>query len=285
MTSDGSGQTLPGSSLVWDPASSSWRTSPSLFEPGFLTSSPTLPEAGSMRSGVVSRQPMLAPRTTATASGSWDGATTTNSLTWGTPTARQDSKSPEAALAAKQEMGREALTTLRTQVLAWATPTSRDDRGGTLTHTKGGSDLSSQAQTWPTPTVNGNNNRSELSDKAGDGLRTAALSWPTPKGRDERTHQGQGSRHDPDLGFAASRHPLTTSGDGEPGSEPVDLNPRFVEALMGVPQGWLTPSISVGTDSFRQWQQLHSSPSGPAPRRSRRATPSQPSLWSMHPES
>lgn len=36
-----------------------------------------------------------------------------------------------------------------------------------------------------------------------------------------------------------------------------DLSPRFVESLMGVPQGWLTPSHSVGTDSYRQWLHSH----------------------------
>jgi hypothetical protein len=50
----------------------------------------------------------------------------------------------------------------------------------------------------------------------------------------------------------------TTTPDGPTTSQRVDLNPRFVEALMGVPQNWLTPSTSVETDSFQRWQRLHS---------------------------
>lgn len=72
----------------------------------------------------------------------------TTSNSWGTPTARQDSKSPARALEAKQEFGRELLTTLRTQALSWATPT-----------------------------VMGNH--SVKGPKAGDGLMTMARDWPT----------------------------------------------------------------------------------------------------------
>lgn len=180
-------------------------------------------------------------------------------------------------------MGREALTTLRTQALTWATPTSHDMKGSGLHHTRGGSDLAGQAEVWPTPTVMGNH--SQPGSKAGAGLTTLARSWPTPKARDERTHQGQESRHDPDLASVASRHHPTTNEAGEPGSELVDLNPCFVAALMGVPLNWLTPSTSVGTDSFRQWQQQHSSNSAPGRKRSRRAERSQPSLFAIQDES
>lgn len=52
--------------------------------------------------------------------------------------------------------------------------------------------------------------------------------------------------------------PVTTPTDGSDGPPKVDLNPRFVEALMGVPPNWLTPCTSVATDSFHEWQQKHS---------------------------
>lgn len=50
----------------------------------------------------------------------------------------------------------------------------------------------------------------------------------------------------------------TTPTDGGTTSPPADLNPRFVEALMGVPPGWLTPCTSVETDSFQWWLHAHS---------------------------
>jgi hypothetical protein len=80
MTSDGSGQTLPGSLLTWDRATCSWRTSPDLFGPGSLTSSPTLPSSGSMRSGAVSPRPPLAPLI--------DGSGSGSGQPWATPRAR-----------------------------------------------------------------------------------------------------------------------------------------------------------------------------------------------------
>jgi hypothetical protein len=38
----------------------------------------------------------------------------------------------------------------------------------------------------------------------------------------------------------------------------VDLNLHFVEALMGLPKGWLTPCTSVEMDLYQQWLQQHS---------------------------
>jgi len=54
----------------------------------------------------------------------------------------------------------------------------------------------------------------------------------------------------------ASRHLPMTPTDGPNGPPRADLNPAFVEALMGLPPGWLTASISAETDS---------SPNAPAP--------------------
>jgi hypothetical protein len=44
------------------------------------------------------------------------------------------------------------------------------------------------------------------------------------------------------------------------------LNPRFIEALMGLPNGWLTPSTSAATDSSPNAPQKHyaNSPTGQA---------------------
>lgn len=67
----GSGRTSQGSSVTWDRPTSSWRTSPDLFGQGSLTSLPTLPRSGSMRSGVCSPQPTLVPLTGGKGFGSW----------------------------------------------------------------------------------------------------------------------------------------------------------------------------------------------------------------------
>lgn len=127
---------------------------------------------------------------------------------WGTPTARDEQRTPAAAAAKKASFGRTQITALTTQAKDWPTPTAHDAKGPDLPNRAGG-----------------------------DGLWSAA-----------RGHQDE-----------------TTTTDGPDGSPPADLNPRFVEALMGVPQGWLTPSTSVATASFLEWLAMHSSPSRGVP--------------------
>lgn len=194
-TSVGSGLPSDGSSVTWDPASCSWRTSPDLFGQGYLTSSPTLPASGSMRSGVCSLRPRWGHRTSANGSGSWPTPTATDCKASG-----NGQKAIEAG---------------------WA---------GTLTD-------------------------------------QAVRQWPTPTAHDHKDLGGppsQQERHSPGLATIAAhsgRQVETTTPDGPTGSQPVDLNPRFVEALMGVPPNWLTPSTSVETGSYRRWLQLHSSSS------------------------
>jgi hypothetical protein len=83
--------------------------------------------------------------------------------------------------------------------------------------------------------------------------------WPTPKAHDAKA-PGLRIRNSDSLTEASVRglQHETTPTDGPNGSPPADLNPRFVEALMGVPQGWLTPCTSVETASYLRWLRLHS---------------------------
>lgn len=180
-------------------------------------------------------------------------------------------------------MGREELSTLRTQALEWPTPTAMGNHS--VAGTKAGDGLTTVARTWPTPTTANAVGSTGGATRQSD-LRSEARSWPTPKARDIKTHQGQDSRNTPDLPSVASRHHPTTVTVGRNGSPLVDLNPCFVAALMGVPLNWLMPSHSVGTEQFRQWYELHSTSSSPAPKRSRRAPPwRQQSLFATHDES
>jgi hypothetical protein len=68
---DGSGLTLHGSSVTWNPDTSSWRTSQTLFATDFPKSSMTLPRSGSMRNGDVLQREPLAPLRNANGSGYW----------------------------------------------------------------------------------------------------------------------------------------------------------------------------------------------------------------------
>lgn len=172
-----------------------------------------------MRNGVCSQRPTLAPRTSERGSGSW-----------GTPVARDDQKTPEAHLAMKARMGggRTAITSLTVQAKAWPTPRA------------------SMAYT-------ADDSASSNPNSGGDGLVSTAKNWPTPTAHDA---EGQGF-DDTNLHNAGLQHATTTT-DGSTTSPPADLNPRFVEALMGVPPGWLTPCTSVETALYRRWLRLHS---------------------------
>ena len=81
---------------------------------------------------------------------------------------------------------------------------------------------------WPTPTVNGNHNRKGASPNSGDGLATAVKMFPTPASRDYRSPNSK---------------PYSERGGGKKGEQLPNfvggqLNPEWVEWLMGYPVGW-----------------------------------------------
>lgn len=106
----------------------------------------------------------------------------------------------------------------------------------------------SASRGWPTPTVCGNHNRKGASPTSGDGLVTAVRQWPTPTASQHNFSESPES-------FFARRGILKAkknNGNGAgtplavavkaPQGVPVqyegNLNPDWVEALMGFPPGW-----------------------------------------------
>jgi len=139
---------------------------------------------------------------------------------------------------------------------------------------------------WPTPSVKGNYNRKGASQRSGDGLETAVKTWPTPTARDYRSEKcskevaetrqahprGKSlawtvehgpqwptpSAHEARLGYQDRSDPtkrgtqesLTTVIVNRAGGRTEctgQLNPTWVEWLMGVPTGW-TELGSWGTE-------------------------------------
>jgi hypothetical protein len=109
------------------------------------------------------------------------------------------------------------------------------------------------AMLWPTPTgmdfkaSGGNPNTTgthgvTLTDRA-------VRMWPTPRAsegfRGTDPPHGDGGPSLRQVATASHHDPMTLT-DGPTG---MVLNPAFVGALMGLPNGWLTPSISAETDS------------------------------------
>ena len=92
---------------------------------------------------------------------------------------------------------------------------------------------------WPTPSVCGNYNRKGASKNSGNGLATAVLLWPTPTRREYFPPRF------PEKMKKTKRNPMTNSlGDavqhieGKDYKQTGQLNPAWVEWLMGYPIGW-----------------------------------------------
>ena len=170
---------------------------------------------------------------------------------------------------------------LSAQVKLWPTVKASDGHKCAGGHRGKADTLTSAVKLWPTPTVHGNNNRPGTSAKAGTGLTTAVKLWPTPcaiepeknlkhyktKAAQPRSEKGGG--HGPNLATAVKLYPTPKARDFRTGDNPDSrqarqkksgkyhspdlndvaapsgqLNPTWVEWLMGYPEGWteLSPS-------------------------------------------
>ena len=180
-----------------------------------------------MRNGVCSPQPPLVPLTSGNGSGSWP-----------TPRAvsapRSSAQGTAGPTLAEVALGRDGSK-------MWPTPRASMNENRTtkpapthgVTH---GATLAGTAALWPTP-------------QTADGHK---LSGQSPETAARKAAKGQqknllGAVH----ASTASRLHQTTPPDGLSTPVRADLNPRFVEALMGLPHGWLTSSISEATGSSR----------------------------------
>lgn len=159
----------------------------------------------------------------------------------------------------------------------WPTPQARDFRSGDAPDSprlarkmeQGWSlNLNDAVKLWPTPTLHGNYSSPKEGTKRGLGLSTAAKNWPTPRASDgEKGGPNQrGSKGDFNLPAAVHHWPTPNATDWKgpstrsPGKErPLcdddlptraggQLNPNWVEWLMGYPLGW-----TVLEDWATQW--------------------------------
>jgi hypothetical protein len=167
---------------------------------------------------------------------------------------------------------------------AWRTPAASDGEGGikNLNDPKYRDakcpqiKLRDHAGSWPTPkTITGGaNSKREERGAGGPDLQESAKNWPTPAARDYKGLGGAVIRKDgksrmSQLDCAAENfdlfhraRPASESGPRDPkksknGSESLpagrNLNPLFVEWLMGWPIGW-TGSDFAETEWSRWWR-------------------------------
>lgn len=226
-----------------DPDGSSWRTSQRCLLGGWERYSETWPRSGMTRSGTAFRLPVLAPLTDATESGSLPTPLATSYGTnqgggasrvgpirpsletmarknlWPTPRANDsekrgnfDSTNPRNGLPAAVKL----YPTPRTTGLDWGRNSRKAAKARGM---------------WPTPGASDEKNRcsnpamarKRLDSGKQIGLETAVHLWAAPNARDWKdTDPTQGNRQSPNLGTQVGGN----------------LNPTWVEWLMGFPLGW-----------------------------------------------
>jgi hypothetical protein len=219
-TRGGSGRSSIEPFAIYDPDSSSWRTSQTslLSETGqpSETFSGTWPRAGMTRSGIAFQRRPLVPHMNGIASSSWPTPRVIDSEQRGTPTGMPGTLASEvnrmwptpdagvfgltigldkhdqrmARLKAKHGNGNGAGTTLAVEVRRWPTPTASDAKASgvagypaTETH-HAGTTLTDAVVRWPTPTAADSDRSSETMMRGNPTLLGAARSWPTPTARD-----------------------------------------------------------------------------------------------------
>jgi len=208
-----------------------WRTPQlDLFSDlGSPTFSGTWPRSGSMRSGTASERPTSVRPTSGSGSSSWPTPKVSaqrnsrKALTQQhfSGVALEQAVELSAGIVPREVSSIDELSP-GAQAL-WPTPkASNGDKAGRPRENNWG-DLQAAALTWPTPTAKGNDNRAGASVKSSDGLGTA-VRWATPKSSDG---DGRGSAK----GNRGARRNLVDQ-------VPSALNPAWVEALMGYPDGW-----------------------------------------------
>jgi hypothetical protein len=171
---------------------------------------------------------------------------------WPTPVAQDDNKSPEAHLRMKARMKggpRHKITSLQVMAKAvqarmWPTPQANK----CTANTKALSDLVNADGTPWTPGRKPHDKRT--GKPVTTALADAVRMWPTPQSRDYRTGDAPGSRRQQRKQKQGWSQDLNDAVQGQ-------LNPKWVECLMGLPVGWTAidgplPSGASSTSGSRR---------------------------------
>ncbi len=230
----------------WDQSTSSLRTlQESLLEDRPEPWSESWPVSGTMRNGTCYRLPPLVPRTSVGGGGVWPTPTGSQARSEGMINQMRDLvDAGEMTVEQAELMIGGSLTPDR--MSDWQprfpTPQTTDapDGGGppnknaNTTQWNGANSLGQMAKQglWPTPKGSADHYGQPRENDGGD-LQAAAITFPTPKtptggGQMERTTPGGGIRKLEDKVSQLEGH------------NTGQLNPEFVEFLMGVPQGWVS---------------------------------------------
>ena len=270
-TTGGSGRRSPASFATWDPASSSWRTSQGSLFREWGTFSDPWPISGSMRSGACSARETSAPPISGEGS-SYSDTTDEEDGSWRTPTAF-DSKSD----------GREDNTLHRQITDLWPTPIAIEGAMKSLSPAELSRALAQVGEVSRKALSLNLSNAATLVLFCEENLpwakglplqKMAEACWPTPRALDsmppmtpaQLSRSNEVAQQDMMLSRAATLAEFAKAELGGTvtaaealrmiGSDPglrdraenfrLDLNPPFVEWLMGFPRGW-TDFTPLGT--------------------------------------
>jgi hypothetical protein len=121
----------------------------------------------------------------------------------------------------------------------WTTPCADDTGARKKKYQQGGTPLSMQA-TWQTPTTQDGNGRDRHNQRDGSvtlSLLGQAKTWATPNAP-EGAHGGPNRRIGSKGAPGLSMQVIASHRDRKESTDGMVLNPPFVEALMGFPDGW-----------------------------------------------
>jgi len=246
-------------SVRFDLATHSWRTAHSLFPEDSTECLPTLPRSGMMRSGQCWELMMSERRTEGNESGFWP---TPKCVMPDNLSSAKEIRNGRILRASGNDFG----INLADAVRLWPTPTKSDHKGsGPTIKRKDGKMRGDRLdyaveqglrggtktqQTFPTPQASDHITKRTSDNWMAKGRQNYCLSnpevqatWATPQSRDFRT--GQESRWE-------DKNKTRNLNDQVAGQ----LNPDWVEWLMGWPIGW-TDLKPLAMGRFRLWLLLH----------------------------
>lgn len=211
-TNAGSGLILNDWFARYDLADCSWKTSQASFMEELSTFSEDWPRSGTMRNGLLYERPTLVHRTAGSGSSSWPTARV--SMAHGASQAELDQGNPNRRI--------------ETEAENWHTPDTAPEapnKGSNMTRGEGlkppGLGNQAQSMMWATPTSRDYKDGSDPSEN----VETNAL-----LGRQAPRWNGPQAPRTPMPGPQSSENDQISH---------RRLNPKFVEWLMGLPEGWL----------------------------------------------
>jgi len=239
------GRTWHESFARWDRATLSWRTPQCSLLAGLDEFSETWPRWGMMRDGECSVQSMPVLRTSGTESG----------LSVPTPIAGDAKSACNLTSGRKSDSKHHSGTTLTDFVKMWPTPKSSVRGDCPSERRRDTPDLASAVKMWPTPdTCAGGTGPSQM--KRNQPRLQDAVKFATPCARDWKEQTLSMSLAKAHGNTEKSRQlPRQLSAEC-PELHGGQLNPTWVEWLMGWPLGW-TGLKPLETDKFQAWRHSH----------------------------